>query len=80
MAEQAAKKRHGMFSAQRLDELSGDELGMFEDDSDDDDDPKAAAKYADDDESRSLFVMHPTTKLRQYWDFLQIFLLMYIAF
>ena len=81
MAEQAAKKRVGMFSAQRLDELSGDELGMFEDDSDDDDDPKAAAKYADDDESsRSFFVMHPTTKLRQYWDFLQIFLLMYIAF
>ena len=39
----------------------------------------AIAKYGDDDETRSLFVMHPTTKLRRYWDFLQIFLLLYIA-
>ena len=55
-------------------------------DADDDDhwseeseDDPTSNKYADDDEVRSWFVLHPTTKLRRYWDFLQIFLLLYIA-
>jgi len=47
--------------------------------SDESEDDPTSNKYADDDEARSWFVLHPTTKLRRYWDFLQIFLLLYIA-
>ena len=47
--------------------------------SDESEDDPTSNKYTDDDEVRSWFVLHPTTKLRRYWDFLQIFLLLYIA-
>ena len=84
MAAAAAKQKETAFDTTRLEDFldHGDEseADWNAADSDDDDNNAAAiVKYGDDDETRSLFVMHPTTKLRRYWDFLQIFLLLYIA-
>ena len=47
--------------------------------SDSDSEDEMLEKYEDIDDQTSWFIMHPTTKIRQYWDFLQVFLLMYIA-
>ena len=76
------KSQRKQFDISLLDDfLEKEENGfnLFGDDEDDEDEMKQTAKYEDDDEYRSIFVMHPTTKLRQYWDFLQVFLLLYIA-
>ena len=59
--------------------LDGADESVMESDTDSEDEMNGD-KYEDDvDEHRSMFVMHPTTKVRQYWDFLQVFLLLYIA-
>ena len=58
--------------------LEGADESVMDSDTDSEDELNGE-KYEDIDEQRSMFVMHPTTKLRQYWDFLQVFLLMYIA-
>ena len=83
-AASAGTQKRTMFDTTRLENFldHGDESEAdwnAADSDEDEDEASAIAKYGDDDETRSLFVMHPTTKLRQYWDFLQIFLLLYIA-
>ena len=76
------KSQKKQFDVTQLDDfLEKEDHGftLFGDYDDDEDEIAQTTKYEDDDEYRSIFVMHPTTKLRQYWDFLQVFLLLYIA-
>lgn len=67
------------FDVNQLSDFLATDVDVDDHWSDDSEDDPTSNKYADDDEARSWFVLHPTTKLRRYWDFLQIFLLLYIA-
>lgn len=89
LTKRALSKKKSMFSVKNLDHFltkpdsekdDDDDKGYGDEETDEDDEIAQAAKYAeDDDEERSFLVLHPTNKVRRYWDFVQIFLLAYIA-
>jgi len=73
--------RKSRFDNEKLETFlkDGDKQGNPGEFDDDEEDDPTSAKYTDEDDHKSWFVMHPTNKMRQWWDFLQVFLLVYIA-